>query len=43
MSIRLSSTVQKLKPSATITAAAKAKELKNTGVTVHEFTLGEPV
>lgn len=42
MSIRLSATVQKLKPSATIAAAAKAKELKNTGVTVHEFTLGEP-
>jgi aspartate aminotransferase len=42
MSIRLSSTVQRLKPSATIAAAAKAKELKNTGVTVYEFTLGEP-
>ena len=42
MSISLSPTVQKLKPSATIAAAAKAKELKSTGVTVHEFTLGEP-
>lgn len=40
--MQLSATVQKLKPSATIAAAAKAKELKNTGVTVYEFTLGEP-
>jgi len=32
----------KLKPSATIAAAAKAKELKSTGVKVYEFTLGEP-
>ncbi|MFN0195950.1 MAG: pyridoxal phosphate-dependent aminotransferase [Planctomycetaceae bacterium] len=38
----LSQTVQKIKPSATIAAAAKAKELKNTGVKVYEFTLGEP-
>ena len=42
MSIQLSSTVQKLKPSATMAAAAKAKSLKSTGVTVHDFTLGEP-
>ncbi len=42
MSISLSATVQKLKPSATIAAAAKVRELKETGVTVHEFTLGEP-
>lgn len=40
--MRLSSIVQKLKPSATIAAAAKAKELKSRGVNVHEFTLGEP-
>lgn len=40
--MQLSSTVQKLKPSATIAAAAKAKELKSTGVKVYEFTLGEP-
>ncbi|MEX0727733.1 MAG: aminotransferase class I/II-fold pyridoxal phosphate-dependent enzyme [Planctomycetaceae bacterium] len=41
-SVVLSQTVQKIKPSATIAAAAKAKELKNTGVKVYEFTLGEP-
>ncbi len=40
--MELSATVQKLKPSATIAAAAKAKELKSTGVKVYEFTLGEP-
>lgn len=40
--MRLSSVVQALKPSATIAAAAKAKELKSTGIHVHEFTLGEP-
>ena len=40
--MQLSATVQKINPSATIAAAAKAKELKNTGVTVYEFTLGEP-
>ncbi|QDU40697.1 Aspartate aminotransferase [Maioricimonas rarisocia] len=40
--MRLSATVQTLKPSATIAAAAKAKELKQKGVTVFEFTLGEP-
>ncbi|MCA9113859.1 MAG: pyridoxal phosphate-dependent aminotransferase [Planctomycetaceae bacterium] len=40
--MQLSETVQKLKPSATIAAAAKARELKNTGVHVYEFTLGEP-
>ncbi|SFH52677.1 pyridoxal phosphate-dependent aminotransferase [Planctomicrobium piriforme] len=40
--MRLSSAVKSLKPSATIAAAAKAKELKATGVHVHEFTLGEP-
>ncbi len=40
--MRLSETVQKLQPSATIAAAAKAKELKSRGVNVFEFTLGEP-
>ena len=40
--MKLSATVENLKPSATIAAAAKAKELKSTGVTVYEFTLGEP-
>jgi aspartate aminotransferase len=40
--MQLSATVQKINPSATIAAAAKAKDLKNTGVTVYEFTLGEP-
>ena len=40
--MQLSAIVAKLKPSATIAAAAKAKELKSQGVTVYEFTLGEP-
>jgi aspartate aminotransferase len=40
--IALSALVQKLQPSATIAAAAKAKELKSKGVQVREFTLGEP-
>ena len=40
--IPLSPAVSRLKPSATIAAAAKARELKSTGVTVYEFTLGEP-
>jgi aspartate aminotransferase len=41
-SIRLSPTVQQLKPSATLAAAAKAKELKTKGINVLDFTLGEP-
>jgi aspartate aminotransferase len=40
--MQLSATVQKIKPSATIAAAAKARELKGRGVTVYDFTLGEP-
>lgn len=40
--MQLSATVQRLQPSATIAAAAKAKELKGRGIQVHEFTLGEP-
>jgi aspartate aminotransferase len=40
--MRLSPAVQKLKPSETLAAAAKAKELRSKGVTVFDFTLGEP-
>lgn len=40
--IRLSPAVQSLKPSATLAAAAKAKELKEKGIKVLDFTLGEP-
>ncbi|MBX3442748.1 MAG: pyridoxal phosphate-dependent aminotransferase [Planctomyces sp.] len=40
--MRLSPAVQTLKPSATIAAAAKAKQLKQSGVKVYDFTLGEP-
>ena len=40
--MELSTLVQNLKPSATIAAATKAKELKASGVNVLEFTLGEP-
>lgn len=41
-SIRLSPAVKSLKPSATLAAAAKAKELKTKGIKVYDFTLGEP-
>ena len=34
--------VNQLAPSATIAAAAKARELRSQGVNVREFTLGEP-
>ncbi|MEO1999957.1 MAG: pyridoxal phosphate-dependent aminotransferase [Planctomycetaceae bacterium] len=40
--MQLSNAIQRLQPSATIAAAAKARELKQSGVDVHEFTLGEP-
>ncbi len=40
--LRLSPALQNLKPSATLAAAAKAKELKAKGVNVLDFTLGEP-
>jgi aspartate aminotransferase len=40
--VRLSPYVKTLAPSATIAAAAKAKELKAKGVHVYDFTLGEP-
>ena len=41
-SYRLSPAVQTLKPSATLAAAAKAKELKAKGIQVLDFTVGEP-
>lgn len=40
--MKLSAIVQKLEPSATIAAAARAKELRSSGVKVYDFTLGEP-
>jgi aspartate aminotransferase len=40
--MQLSRIIEKLQPSATIAAAAKARALKSTGVLVYEFTLGEP-
>lgn len=40
--MKLSAAVRSLKPSATIAAAAKAKALKGQGITVYDFTLGEP-
>ena len=42
LAMQLSATVQRISPSATIAAAAKARELKNSGITVYDFTLGEP-
>jgi aspartate aminotransferase len=40
--MKLSPSVSALKPSDTIAAAAKARELKSRGIEVFEFTLGEP-
>jgi aspartate aminotransferase len=40
--MRLSAAVQSLKPSATIAAATKAKQLKQQGIRIYDFTLGEP-
>ncbi|HEX6987747.1 MAG TPA: pyridoxal phosphate-dependent aminotransferase, partial [Planctomycetaceae bacterium] len=40
--VQISEAVRRIKPSATIAAAQKAKALKATGVTVYDFTLGEP-
>lgn len=40
--MQFSPAVTALKPSATIAAAAKAKALKAKGITVYDFTLGEP-
>lgn len=42
MTLPISDVVQNLKPSATMAAAAMAKALKATGITVYDFTLGEP-
>ncbi len=41
-SVQISDAVRRIKPSATIAAAQKAKALKATGVAVYDFTLGEP-
>ncbi len=40
--MKLSAVVEKIKPSATMAAALRAKELQDSGVNVFEFTLGEP-
>lgn len=40
--MKLSAAVQSLKPSATLAMAAKAKDLKAQGVTVYDFSVGEP-
>ena len=40
--IALSKMASSVQPSATLAAAAKAKELKAQGVTVYDFSLGEP-
>ena len=42
MSITISQTLQALQPSATMAMAAKAKELKASGTTVYDLSLGEP-
>ncbi|HEY4309040.1 MAG TPA: pyridoxal phosphate-dependent aminotransferase [Pirellulales bacterium] len=42
MALTISRIVDALEPSATIAMAAKARELKSTGKTVYDFTLGEP-
>lgn len=42
MEIRLAERATRLKPSATIAAAQKARELRSQGVHVYDFTLGEP-
>ena len=42
MPLSISRIVQALEPSATMAMAAKAKELKATGKTVYDFSLGEP-
>jgi aspartate aminotransferase len=40
--MRLSPLVSRLKPSETMAAGAKAKELMSKGITVYDFTIGEP-
>lgn len=42
MSLATSRIVDALEPSATIAMAAKARELKSTGKTVYDFSIGEP-
>lgn len=42
MSIALSKLAVSVQPSATLAAAAKARQLKAAGVTVYDFSLGEP-
>ena len=42
MGLTTSRAVDALEPSATIAMAAKARQLKSTGKTVHDFSLGEP-
>ncbi|MFO0815195.1 MAG: pyridoxal phosphate-dependent aminotransferase [Gemmatales bacterium] len=40
--LRLSALAESVKPSATLAAGAKAKEMKAAGIKVYDFTLGEP-
>ena len=40
--IRISTLAQSVKQSATLAAGAKARELKNKGIHVYDFSLGEP-
>lgn len=40
--LRLSHLADQVKPSATLAAGAKAKEMKAAGIKVYDFTLGEP-
>lgn len=42
MEIRLADRAKRLKPSATIAAAQKARDLRARGIHVYDFTLGEP-
>ena len=42
MPCRISRIVEALEPSATLTMAAKAKQLKAEGHKVHDFSVGEP-
>lgn len=42
MTVTISRTLQTLKPSATLAMAQKARELKASGVTVYDMSLGEP-
>lgn len=42
MTIEISKIVQKMQPSATLAMSAKAKEIKATGETVYDLSLGEP-